>query len=89
MAAPFCVPAVGLEDCYGVMVVSRRDLCFAPDRRRIGRVWCRLPRGPKNVVFGPGDRCVQGRGQVCAGSGLQEELYEELYDELCEELWEL
>ena len=89
VAAPFCVPAVGFEDCYGFFS-SRYVICapspqdrprlVPPPARKIGlggpgtglsRVGCR-PR----THLSP-----QERGQVCAGSGLQE-LQEELYEEL-------
>ena len=60
--APFCVPAVGFEDCYGC-ISSRSMICarVPQDRPRVVP-----PPAPSraDVVFGPGDRCVQGRGCV-------------------------
>ena len=87
--APFCVPAVGFEDGYGFFS-SRSMICAGspqdrprlvpPPARKIGL------GGPGTGVCGAGCRprthlSQQERGQVCAGSGLQE-LQEELYEEL-------
>ena len=55
--APFCVPAVGFEDCYGC-ISSRSMICAGSPQDRP-----RFVRPPaRKMVLGPGDRCVQGRG---------------------------
>ena len=60
--APFCVPGVGFEDCYGFF--STRAVICGPVQ--IVRPRLVPPPAPSraDVVFGPGDRCVQGRGCV-------------------------